>query len=416
MALTALAVVVFVFYHSILPNVQDSVATPVNDWMPISAINNSMIWVIMALGLNIVVGYAGLLDLGYVAFWAIGGYTAAWLMSTFAGDEWSLTLHIGSPSVTDKATGIHISFWLVLIIAAAFCALWGIIIGTPTLRLRSDYLAIVTLGFGEIIPQFFRNAEDIGGINISNGDKGIGPVDAIGTGPFSHIQGVKPALGAFDLDIKFVVYAILVAVCVLISLRIREGRLGRAWLAIREDELAAGMMGIPLVKAKLSAYAVGAAFGGLGGVAYATLVGTTFPTFSFAYSITILLMVVLGGMGNVWGVIVGALALSWINSTGLAQFGDTFNSQFGTNIDFPGYNYLIFGVILVLMMLFRREGLIPERRTQRILREPSRTELEAVGSDVEAGQSTVKAESGIVVEPVEPGDQVEFAGDKGRQL
>jgi branched-chain amino acid transport system permease protein len=383
LSLLALAVLVFVFYHWIMPNLTDSVAGNVNDWLPLSAVNNCMIWVIMALGLNVVVGYAGLLDLGYVAFWAIGGYTAAWLMSTFAGDSWSITLHLGNPTNSDKAPGIHISFWLVLLIAAAFCALWGLFIGAPTLRLRSDYLAIVTLGFGEIIPQFFRNAESIGGVNISNGDKGIGPIDPIGTGVFGNLKGVNPALGAFDLDIKFLVYALLVVCCVLVSLRIREGRLGRAWLAIREDELAAGMMGVPLVKAKLSAYAVGAAFGGLGGVAYATLVGTTFPTFSFAYSITILLMVVLGGMGNVWGVMVGAIILAWINSTGLSQFGDTINSQFGTNIDFPGYNYLIFGLILVLMMLFRREGLFPERRTRLILREPARTEAEALGSEVE---------------------------------
>ncbi len=400
LSLTAAAILVFVFYQWLLPNLADSVAGPVGDWLPLSSINEAMIWVIMALGLNIVVGYAGLLDLGYVAFWAIGGYTGAWLMSAFLGDPgdfWNagLTLHFGSPTSVSTTHGVHITFWLVLLLAAAFCALWGLIIGAPTLRLRSDYLALVTLGFGEIIPQFFRNAGSIFGTNISNGDQGIGPVDPIGTGVLGNIRGVPVALGPFDATFRFIVFALLAGVCVFVSLKIREGRLGRAWLAIREDELAASMMGVPLVRAKLSAYAVGAAFGGVGGVAYATLVGRTFPTFSFAYSITILLMVVLGGMGNVWGVLLGALVLAWINSTGLHQIGAQINSSFGTNIDLTSYNYLIFGLILVLMMLFRREGIIPERRTRAILREPARTELEAVGSDVEAGQAVVESESGV---------------------
>jgi len=169
-----------------------------------------------------------------------------------------------------------------------------------------------------------------------------------------------------------------------VSLRIRRGRLGRAWLAMREDELAASMMGVPLVRAKLSAYAVGAVFGGIGGAAYAVAVGGASPNFSFANSITILLMVVLGGMGNVWGVIVGALIVAWINLRGLAQFGDWFNGQFNTNVDFPSWNFLIFGVLLVLMMLFRREGLLPESRTRQIMREPARTEMEEMGADIEA--------------------------------
>jgi branched-chain amino acid transport system permease protein len=151
--------------------------------------------------------------------------------------------------------------------------------------------------------------------------------------------------------------------------------------------LAASMMGVSLVKTKLSAYAVGAVFGGLGGVCYATLVGSVFPNFSFNFSITILLMVVLGGMGNVWGVIIGALLIAWINYTGLAQFGNWFNGQFNTHVDFTSWNFLIFGIILVLMMLFRREGLLPESRTRLIMREPARTELEAVGSDIEAAEA-----------------------------
>jgi branched-chain amino acid transport system permease protein len=171
---------------------------------------------------------------------------------------------------------------------------------------------------------------------------------------------------------------------VFVSLRIREGRLGRAWLAIREDELAASMMGVPLMRTKLAAYAVGAFAGGLGGVAYATHTGAvSIDTFQFSVSIILLAMVVLGGMGNVWGVMIGALALSWINSTGMAQIGATVNDAIGTNIDFPSYNFLFFGVILVLMMLFRREGLIPETRTKQVLQEPERGEIEALGAEME---------------------------------
>jgi branched-chain amino acid transport system permease protein len=180
--------------------------------------------------------------------------------------------------------------------------------------------------------------------------------------------------------------------CLFVSLRLRTGRLGRAWLAMREDELAASMMGVPLMPTKLKAYAVGAFFGGLGGVAFATHInGVIADRFDFSISVVILGMVVLGGMGNVWGVILGALVLSWINSTGLSQVGDTFNSTFGTSIDFPSKSYLLFGAILVLMMLFRREGLIPESRTRQVLREPERGDLESVGADLEGEEGRVMA-------------------------
>ena len=387
---TVATVLVFMFYRYWLPNMATSGEKFVGDWFPITTINVCMIWVIMAIGLNIVVGYAGLLDLGYVAFWAIGSYTGAWLMSS---QFYQVNVHVGAPSsLGPNAPGLHFSFWFVLVAGAAFCALWGAIIGAPTLRLRSDYLAFVTLGFGEIIPQVFQNGDqEHMGFNLSSGTKGIGPIDPIGTGWLSNLKGVDPALGlsGYELPYKFLVYSLIAAFCVFVSVRIRRGRLGRAWLAIREDELAASMMGVPLVKTKLSAYAVGAVFGGLGGVAYATLVGSVFPNFSFNFSITILLVVVLGGMGNVWGVIIGALLIAWINYTGLAQFGNWFNDQFNTHVDFTSWNFFIFGVILVLMMLFRREGLLPESRTKLIMREPARTELEAVGADIKAGEEEV---------------------------
>jgi len=391
----AAVVLLFVFYRYWLPNIATSGEKFVGDWFPLTTINLCVIWIIMAIGLNIVVGYAGLLDLGYVAFWAIGSYTGAWLMSS---QFYQVNVHFGAPSTLGpNAVGIHFSFWLVLVAGAALCALAGVIIGAPTLRLRSDYLAIVTLGFGEIIPQVFQNGdEEHMHFNLTSGTKGIGPIDPIGTGWLSNLKGVDPALGlsGYELPYKFLVYSLVAAFCVFVSLRIRRGRLGRAWLAIREDELAASMMGVSLVKTKLSAYAVGAVFGGLGGVCYATLVGSVFPNFSFNFSITILLMVVLGGMGNVWGVMLGALLIAWINYTGLAQFGNWFNNQFSTNVNFTSWNFLIFGVILVLMMLFRREGLLPESRTRLIMREPARTELEAVGADIEAAEAEEVAFTG----------------------
>ncbi len=372
------AVLIFVTYHWVLPSLNANINTFVNSWLPLSVVDECMVWMICALGLNIVVGFAGLLDLGYVAFWAIGGYTAGWLIS---GQFYNLKIDIfGSPAA--GTPGIHINFWLVLVAAAILTALMGILIGAPTLRLKSDYLALVTLGFGEIIPQFFKNGDHLGtlsgsgGFDFTHGERGITPVDPITIGPWK--------LGPFDLDWQFAVFAAIAAFVIFVCLRLRVGRLGRAWLAIREDELAASMMGVPLMRTKLAAYAVGAVAGGLGGVAFAEHVGGVLPdSFDFSISITLLAMVVLGGMGNVWGVMIGALVLSWINANGLKQVGSTFNSTFGTSWDFPSYNYLMFGLILVLMMLFRREGLLPESRTKLLLREPSRTDVESVGADLE---------------------------------
>ena len=352
--------ILFITYQFLLPwsGLPSGIYQAINQWMPPSAVNESLVYVIMALGLNIVVGYAGLLDLGYVAFWAIGGYCAGWFMS-----EFFYFLHINFlGSVPAQAPGIHINFWMVLLIGGFVCALFGIIIGAPTLRLKSDYLALVTLGFGEIIPQIFFNGENFFGFNISNGTRGIVRVDPIPV-------GVKN-LGPFDFGWKLLIFIFLAALMVFISLRLRGGRLGRAWLAIREDELAASMMGVPLMRTKLTAYAVGAFAGGLGGVAFATHVdGVYAERFNFTISIFLLAMVVLGGMGNVWGVILGAFVLSWVNGNGLSAFGRVFNDSFGTKIDFASFTFLIFGLVLILMMLFKREGFLPESRLKLMLHE-----------------------------------------------
>jgi branched-chain amino acid transport system permease protein len=352
------AILIYIFYSFVVELLPYEIASFFQKWMPATTVNESLVWVICALGLNIVVGYAGLLDLGFVAFWAIGGYTAGWFMSDFFQQ---VSIHLGSTAPAEQR-GIHISFWGVLIIGALIAAVFGVIIGAPTLRLKSDYLALVTLGFGEIIPQIFYNGENIGGFNLTNGSKGISPIDNVGL--------FGKTLGPFDLDWKYLIFVCLAALMVFISLRIRSGRLGRAWLAIREDELAASMMGVPLMRSKLAAYAVGAVSGGVGGVAFATHVNGVFADrFSFSISIILLAMVVLGGMVNVWGVIVGALTIAWVNATGLPAIGDTVNAALGTNINFPSYNFLLFGGILIFMMLYKREGLLPESRLKELLHE-----------------------------------------------
>jgi branched-chain amino acid transport system permease protein len=313
--------------------------------------------------------------------------------------NWTFNFHLFSP-VRANAPGTHINFWLVCIIAGVLCAILGLIIGAPTLRLRGDYLALVTLGFGEVITQFFRNSGDIAGKNIAGGDPGISSIDPIGTGPFGAL-GVAPKLltnSAAGNVWKILVLGLLVGICIFVSLRIREGRLGRAWLALREDELAASMMGVPLVRVKLLAYAVGAFFGGVGGVANASGITTAVSPsgFDFGKSVLVLLMVVLGGMGNVWGVTIGAFLLSWLNSNGLKQIGVQIDAFTGGNLEasLPRYNYVILGLLLVLMMLFRREGLIPESRTRALLKTPSRTEAESLGAEsLEAAAETEAIEN-----------------------
>lgn len=387
----------FYFYKWVEPNLQDNYVADINSWLPISTVNKMFVWIIMALGLNVVVGYAGLLDLGYVAFWAIGGYVAGWLMSQPWAYTW--TFRLLAPAETNTDQGIHISFWLVLIAAGAICAIAGLIIGFPTLRLRGDYLAIVTLGFGEIIGQLAVNGDSIFGTNITNGDTGIQLIDPIGTGWFGNIQGIPKALIVGQQDeFKLIVLALLAALCLFISLRIRGGRLGRAWLAIREDELAASMMGVPLVKAKLSSYAVGAFFGGIGGVGYASAItgAVSASKFSFAISITVLLMVVLGGMGNVWGVMVGAVILTWVNETGLGRIGQQWDEWTGSHVapQFTANSFAIFGVVLILMMLFRPGGMIPERRTSQLMKEPSRTEAASIGADI--SEAEIESEDQVI--------------------
>jgi branched-chain amino acid transport system permease protein len=328
-----------------------------------------LVFTMMALGLNVVVGYSGLLDLGYVAFYAAGAYTAGWLAS---GHFQQFTFHFGSVGLDRDTAGIHISVWLVLLIAAIFTAVTGILIGLPTLRLRGDYLAIVTLGFGEIIPQVVRNGDSIGGHNITNGTFGINPIDAPGFGESLTTVGLPADFQQSFAKDRLFYWGILalLLLTVFCSWRLRDSRLGRAWVAIREDETAAAAMGIPLMRTKTWAYAIGAFFGGIAGAYYASFKDGAFPAdFYFNISVFLLCMVILGGMGSIWGVLAGGVVLSWLNVEGLAVIGSKFNEAAGTDLEIAKYQFGIYGVIIVLMMLFRPTGLIPERRHKRELEE-----------------------------------------------
>ncbi len=348
-----------------------SIGVGVGDWFPsLSSGVIILVFTMMAVGLNVVVGYAGLLDLGYVAFYAAGAYMSAWLASLQFNQ---VTAHFGSVGISKEQPGIHLSIWLVLILAGIFTAAVGILIGLPTLRLRGDYLAIVTLGFGEIVPQFVRNGDNFGGFDLTHGTFGISPIDSPGFG-----QTLNDAIGlpvsfqqSIDRD-KLFYWAILglILLTVFCSVRLRDSRLGRAWVAIREDETAAAQMGIPLMRTKTWAYAIGAFFGGIAGAYYASFKSGAFPSdFFFNISIFLLCMVILGGMGSVWGAIVGGVVLGWLNIEGLAVIGTKFNDVTGLNIEVPKYQFGIYGVIIVLVMLFRPTGLIAERRHKRELAE-----------------------------------------------
>ncbi len=325
-----------------------------------------MVVTMMAIGLNIVVGYAGLLDLGYVAFYAAGAYTAAWFASQ-QFDQW--TFHFGSVGISKEVPGIHLSLWLVLLIAGCFTALIGILIGLPTLRLRGDYLAIVTLGFGEIIPQVVRNSDNVFGFDLTHGTFGISPIDSPGFGEWGESLGLPLSFQqSFERLSWFYWTALaLLLIAVFCSIRLRDSRLGRAWIAIREDETAAAAMGVPLMRTKTWSYAIGAFFGGVAGAFFASFRSGAFPAdFYFNFSVFLLCMVILGGMGSIWGVLLGGMILGYLNVAGLATIGSKLNEA-GVDFEPTKYQFGIYGVIIVLMMLFRPEGLIPEGRHKREL-------------------------------------------------
>jgi len=364
-----LAVILVAFlYPSYVESLQGLPA--IGDFVPaLGSMVIMIVFTMMAVGLNIVVGYAGLLDLGYVAFYAAGAYMAAWFASQ-QFDQW--TFHFGSVGISKDVPGIHLSIWLVILMAGIFTMLVGILIGLPTLRLRGDYLAIVTLGFGEIIPQFVRNGDNVFGFDLTHGTFGISPIDSPGFG-----ESLNGALGlpvsyqqSFDRARLFYLTALLLLlVTVFCSVRLRDSRLGRAWIAIREDETAAAAMGVPLMRTKTWSYALGAFFGGVAGAFYASFKSGAFPAdFFFNISVFLLCMVILGGMGSVWGALLGGMILGYLNVEGLATIGSKFNEA-GVNFDPTKYQFGIYGFIIVVMMLFRPSGLITERRHKQELEE-----------------------------------------------
>ena len=342
-------------------------------------------YVILALGLNIVVGFAGLLDLGYVAFFAIGAYAWGMVGST------QFTFITGIPIIPAVWSWL---FWPMIIITAFIASGFGLLLGAPTLRLRGDYLAIVTLGFGEIVPVVFLELD-----KYTRGANGI-----IGVYP--------PAFPGADWTTSTPFYYLILALIVLVifaNIRLRDSRLGRAWIAIREDEIAAASSGVNLVNTKLFAFAAGAFFSGVAGAYHAAKLGGVSPDdFSFGDSVIYLAMVVIGGIGSIPGVIVGAIVVYAINELILAQL-DTWASD-PTNVMYfihnaitqviPGFTFgnirnLIFGVILVVIMIFRPEGLIPSARRRRELHRVDEEEVEMGSLDALPGTSSFEAEAHV---------------------
>jgi branched-chain amino acid transport system permease protein len=326
-----------------------------------------LIFATMAVGLNIVIGFAGLLDLGYVAFYALGAYTAAYLMSP----HWSGLSFILFTDLAPGFPGIHLPFFIVFWLAAVVAAVFGALLGAPTLRLRGDYLAIVTLGFGEIVPIFFKNLVNVDfelgpikliNANLTGGPLGINPIDPPNL--FGIKFGVIYGSAAVYLGLAILILSIVIA------RNLERSRMGRAWMAIREDETAAEMMGVNTVRTKLLAFALGASFAGFAGAMQASYQGaTTSDFFTFSTSILVVVMIILGGIGNIWGVILGAVVVQYVDKTLLAwagvrlqEIGAATGNEFLGGVNPSRFSFLLLGIALVAMMRFRPEGFLPSRQ------------------------------------------------------
>jgi branched-chain amino acid transport system permease protein len=330
----------------------------------VDVLSTTISYALLALGLNIVVGFAGLLDLGYAAFFAIGAYLYGVLTAFQVMPHWSSFwepfAYVGLVQRISMggADVVHftLSFWIALPLSALAAAFFGVLFGFPTLRLQGDYLAIVTLGFGEIVPLVFLNADP-----ITNGAAGLNGIQA------PHLFGYSFGVNAVPY---YYVAIALIVLMIFVSIRLRDSRVGRAWMAIREDEIGASAMGVNLVNFKLLAFAMGAAIAGVAGTFYIAKLQTATPDmFNFNVSAMILVMVVLGGMGSVWGAVAGAVLLSVLQfwflqslTNWIHAFGNLTGLDFLVKLDLVQSIDLIFGIILVVMMLFRREGLIPAVR------------------------------------------------------
>jgi len=320
-----------------------------NAWVRIA--DMALLYVLLALGLNIVVGYAGLLDLGYVAFFAIGAYMYALLASPHLTETF--------PAFAAMfPNGLHSPIWLINPAAAGLAGLFGVLLGAPTLRLRGDYLAIVTLGFGEIIRVFMNNLDHP--VNITNGPKGMGEIDSLSF--FGMSFGKKIEVGGFEVasvTLYYYLFLVLVVMSVIISHRLQLSRVGRAWMAIREDEIAAKAMGINTRNLKLLAFGMGATFGGVSGAMFASFQGFISPeSFSLMESVMIVAMVVLGGIGHLPGVILGAIALSALPEV-LRYVAGPLQSMTGGRLDASILRQLLIALAMISVMLLRPRGLWP---------------------------------------------------------
>jgi branched-chain amino acid transport system permease protein len=338
----------------LLPFVTDALLG--RGWVRI--VDFAMLYIMLALGLNIVVGFAGLLDLGYIAFFGVGAYCYA-----LAGSP-----HLALAFPTAFPNGAHLSFWLVLPLAALLAGSFGALLGAPTLRLRGDYLAIVTLGFGEIIRIFLNNLN--APVNLTNGPQGISRIDPISVTEMR--LSVTQEIGGISLPsvhLYFYLFLAFTALVILISHRLEKSRIGRAWMAIREDEVAASAMGINTRNLKLLAFAMGATFGGASGALFAGFQGFVSPeSFSLMESIMVLCMVVLGGMGNIAGVILGGVLLAVLPEALRHSVVPLQQALLGKVIVDPeSLRMLLFGGALIVMMLYRPAGLLPSRVRRREL-------------------------------------------------
>ncbi|MBV8037564.1 ABC transporter ATP-binding protein [Roseateles sp.] len=318
---------------------------------PVRIIDLALLYVLLALGLNIVVGYAGLLDLGYVAFYAVGAYMFALLASPHLSENFE-AFQAAFPQ------GLHSPLWIVIPLAAGIAALFGVVLGAPTLKLRGDYLAIVTLGFGEIIRVFLNNLEYP--LNITNGPRGIGQIDSFHF--FGISLGKSIQIGDFSLPsvtLYYYLFLALVVGSVIVCYRLEQSRIGRAWMAIREDEIAAKAMGINTRNMKLLAFGMGATFGGVSGAMFASFQGFVSPeSFSLQESVMIVAMVVLGGIGHIPGVILGALMLAALPEVLRYVAGDIQNMT-GGRIDASILRQLLVASAMIVIMLIRPRGLWP---------------------------------------------------------
>ena len=330
----------------VLPFVLQSLG---NAWVRIA--DMALLYVLLALGLNIVVGYAGLLDLGFVAFFAVGAYMFGLLASPHLTDTfpWIAAMFPG---------GMHTPLWAVIPIGAGLAGLFGVLLGAPTLKLRGDYLAIVTLGFGEIIRVFMNNLDNP--VNITNGPKGLGQIDAMTV--MGHPLSKRIDLGFIELSSVtqyYFLFLALVLVSALICLRLQNSRIGRAWMAIREDEIAAKAMGINTRNLKLLAFGMGATFGGVAGVMFASFQGFVSPeSFSLMESVMIVAMVVLGGLGHLPGVIMGAVLLSALPEV-LRYVAGPLQAMTDGRLDAAILRQLLIALAMIIIMLWRPRGLWP---------------------------------------------------------